>query len=92
MLTSGAKSSWRPITRSAYHGSVLGSMLINTAIHDLDDWAACTLSKVAEDIKLGGVADTPEGSAAIQRDLNRLEKWAGRNLGKFSEWKCKFCV
>jgi len=31
----------------------------------------------------------PEGHAAIQRGLNRLEKWAGRNLLKFKEEKCK---
>lgn len=31
-----------------------------------------------------------EGNAAIQRDLNRLEEWATRNLMKFS--KDKFSV
>lgn len=32
------------------------------------------LSKFA--VKLGGVVDTLEGCAAIQRGLDRLEKWA----------------
>ena len=36
-----------------------------------------------------GVADTPEGCAAIQRDLNRLEGRTERNLMKFSKGKCK---
>jgi len=36
-----------------------------------------------------GVADTPEGHAAIQRGLSRLEKWADRNLMKLNKGKCK---
>ncbi|PKU38186.1 rna-directed dna polymerase from mobile element jockey-like [Limosa lapponica baueri] len=51
--------------------------------------AECTLCKFADDMKLGGVTDRPEGCAAIQRDLNRLEKWADRNLTKFNKGKCK---
>jgi len=43
----------------------------------------------AEDTKLGGVADTPGGCAAIQRDLNRLESSAQRNLMKFNKAKCR---
>ena len=41
-----------------------------------------TVRKFAGDTKLGGVADMPEGCAAIQRDLDRLESWGGR---KFNE-------
>jgi len=36
-----------------------------------------------------GVANTTDGCAAIQRDLNRLENWSERNLMKFSKGKCQ---
>lgn len=35
------------------------------------------------------VGSTPEGCAAIQRDMNRLEKWTNRNLIKLDKEKCK---
>jgi len=41
------------------------------------------------DSKLGGVADMPEGHAAIQRDLDRLEKCADRSRMKFNKETCK---
>jgi len=38
--------------------------------------------------KLGGVADIPEGCAAIQQELGKLESWAEWNHMMFNKGKC----
>ena len=48
----------------------------------------CTLDKFADNTKLGGEVDTPDGWAVTWRVLDRLEKWAEKNLMKYSGGKC----
>lgn len=46
-----------------------------------------TLNKYATDTKLGGMADVPEGPAAIQSNYDRQEKWSDRKHMKVSKRK-----
>ncbi|GAB0195500.1 cAMP-dependent protein kinase inhibitor alpha [Grus japonensis] len=55
----------------------------------MDSGVECTLSKFADDTKLCGVVNALEGRDAIQRDFDRLERWAHANCMKFSKAKCK---
>ncbi|GAB0188021.1 UV-stimulated scaffold protein A [Grus japonensis] len=82
-------SKCRPVTSGVPQGLVLGLALFNIFAGNMDNGIECTLSKFADNAKLCGVVNTLEGRDAIQRDLDRLERWACANLMKFSKAKCK---
>uniref|UniRef100_A0A803SME4 Reverse transcriptase domain-containing protein n=1 Tax=Anolis carolinensis TaxID=28377 RepID=A0A803SME4_ANOCA len=89
VLTNVSSSSWKEVTCGVSQGSVLGPVLFNIFINDLDEGLEGMIIKFADDTKLGGIANTPEDRSRIQNNLNRLEKWAKTNKMKFNRDKCK---
>ncbi|CAM4701470.1 unnamed protein product [Lepidochelys kempii] len=83
VVINGSMCSWQPVSSGVPQGLVLGLVLFNIFINDLEDGVDFTLSKSADDTKLAEVVDR------IQRDLNKLEDWAKRNLMKFNKDKCR---
>lgn len=84
MVIRCTESSWRPVSSGTLQESILGPVLSSI----LMIWVMGQ-SRLSESwmTKVGGVADTPGGHAAIQRDLHRPEKWADGNLVQFNEGK-----
>ena len=67
----------------------MGPVLFNIFAGDMDSEIECTLREFGDNTKLCGVVNTLEGRDAMQRDLDRLERWAHANLMKVNKAKCK---
>ncbi|CAM5146722.1 unnamed protein product [Natator depressus] len=89
VVINGSMSSWQLVSSRVPQGLVLGLVLFNIFINDLDAGLHCTLSKFVDDTELGGEVDMLEGTDRIQSDLGTLEDWAQRNLMRFNKDKCR---
>ena len=92
VVVSGSASRWRLVTSGVPHESILGLVLFNIFISNIDDRSKCTLSKFSDDSKMNGAVDMAEERDAIQRDLRKLRRWPPMNLMKFKKQSAMFCT
>ncbi|KAF7251200.1 1,4-alpha-glucan-branching enzyme, partial [Varanus komodoensis] len=73
---SGNSSGWQLVTRRVPKGSVVGPVLFNLFNNDMEKGITSLLTKFMDDTKVGVMATTEEQVIRIQKDLDRLWKYA----------------
>jgi len=81
-------SKWRLVSSGIPQRLEMQSVSYNNFVGNMNSEIECTLSRFADNIRLSGAVDMLGGKDAIQRDLDRLEKWAHANLMKFNKTTC----
>ncbi|CAM4715701.1 unnamed protein product [Lepidochelys kempii] len=85
----GELSDWKEVTSGVPQGSVLGPILFNLFVTDLDTKSGNVLIKFADDTKLGATANTEKDRDIIQEDLDDLVNWSNSYRMKLNSEKCK---
>ncbi|KAM7181807.1 uncharacterized protein RBU57_000458 [Macrochelys suwanniensis] len=71
----GKFSQWRGVTSGVSQGSVLGPILFNLFINDLEEGVNSEVAKFADDTKLLKIVKTKADCEELQKDLAKLNDW-----------------
>lgn len=91
IAVSGWMSKWKPVMSSVPQGPILGPLLFNVFISDMNRGIECTLSKTAEGTKLTTAIETPVQrvpSRGILTGLRSGPMWASWNSTRVSTRPC----
>ncbi|CAM4598511.1 unnamed protein product [Caretta caretta] len=79
----------RGVTSGVPQGSVLGLILFNLFINDLEKGVNSEVAKFADDTKLLEIVKTKADCEELQKDLTKLSDWATKWQMKFNVDKCQ---
>ena len=93
----GELSSWEDIISSVLQGSVLGGILFNIFIDDIDEvvegrdlmMMLAAIAKFADDTKIARITETDEDVQKMQKIVDDLSSWAKKWGMQFNAGKCK---
>ena len=96
----GEYSSWEDVISSVLQGSVLGGLLFNIFVDDVDDLdvvedvvedesSLMASGKFADDTKVARVTENQADVDRMQEIINSLSKWADKWAMSFNASKCK---
>jgi Reverse transcriptase (RNA-dependent DNA polymerase) len=90
VVINGKYSGWRAVLSGVPQGSILGTVLFNIFINDLDEAATIKqmLKKFADDTKICQIIQQHSDTVELQATLNRLCEWATTWGMQFNVQKC----
>uniref|UniRef100_A0A803J1V1 Reverse transcriptase domain-containing protein n=1 Tax=Xenopus tropicalis TaxID=8364 RepID=A0A803J1V1_XENTR len=89
VVGNGTFSNWTSVVSGVPQGSVLGPLLFNLFINDLEVGIDSIVSIFADDTKLCKTISSMQDAAALQSDLTKLDNWAANWEMRFNVDKCK---
>uniref|UniRef100_A0A4W3GR14 Reverse transcriptase domain-containing protein n=1 Tax=Callorhinchus milii TaxID=7868 RepID=A0A4W3GR14_CALMI len=89
VVVNGGFLKWKEVCSGVPQGSVLGPLLFLIYINDLDLGIESTISKFADDTKLGRVVNSEEDCNQLQADIHRMVEWADMWQMDFNVDKCE---
>ena len=89
MVINGQYSEWSGVCSVVPQGSVLGPIMFNLFINDLEDGVNSTISVFADHTKPSRAITSPQDVETLQEDLNKLMGWETKWQMRLIAEKCK---